>query len=102
FNDPRAITLPNGNCVWLQTNDEGETYRPFNLNMRATNATGTGSLPHTWTDQLDARNGGKHDRWLSSKKSEKPEYRKVPLTLGFYNREGPSFLLRACGRVYDL
>src|SRR5215471_2297780 len=91
FNDPRAITLPNGNRVWLQTNDEGETYRPFNLNMRGTNATGTGSLPHTWTDQLDARNGGKHDRWLSSKKSEKPEYSEVPLTLGFYSREDLPF-----------
>jgi phospholipase C len=91
FNDPRAIALPNGNYVWLQTNDQGETYSPFNLNMRGTNATGTGSLPHTWTDQLDARNGGKHDRWLSSKKSEKPEYREVPLTLGFYSREDLPF-----------
>src|SRR5262249_39350289 len=63
LNDPRAITLPNGNTVWLQTNADGETYVPFNLNMRQTSATWMGSLPHSWTDQLDARNGGKHDRW---------------------------------------
>src|ERR1700754_4785880 len=24
FNDPRAIDLPNGNKVWLQSNDKGE------------------------------------------------------------------------------
>src|SRR5580698_1720399 len=29
FNDPRAITLPNGNPVWLQTSKQGETYGPF-------------------------------------------------------------------------
>src|SRR5262245_36425328 len=39
FNDPRAIRLPNNNCVWLQTNAEGETYAPFNLDMRHSNAT---------------------------------------------------------------
>src|SRR5215212_2308984 len=32
FNDPRAITLPNKNLVWLQSNANGETYCPFRLN----------------------------------------------------------------------
>src|SRR6187401_2631273 len=32
FNDPRALTLPDGNPVWLQTNAAGETYAPFRLN----------------------------------------------------------------------
>jgi phospholipase C len=91
FSDPRAIRLRNGNSVWLQTNEKGETYIPFNLNMRATNATGSGTLPHTWTDQLDARNGGRHDGWLSAKKSKRTEYRDLPLTLGFYNREDLPF-----------
>src|SRR5579872_6588280 len=26
FNDPRVIDLPNGNPVWLQSNQDGETY----------------------------------------------------------------------------
>src|SRR3954464_10299163 len=39
FNDPRAITLPNKNKVWLQTNTAGETYSPFRLNLRDTKAT---------------------------------------------------------------
>src|SRR5262249_30118850 len=86
FGDRRAITLPNGNPVWLQTNAEGETYAPFNLNMRETSATWSGSLPHGWTDQSDARNDGRHDRWLDVKRSKKAGYEHVPLTLGFYNR----------------
>src|SRR5262245_55024408 len=44
FNDPRAITLPNNNRVWLQTNAAGETYVPFRLDMKRTNATWMGSL----------------------------------------------------------
>jgi len=31
FDDPRAIQLPDGNKVWLQTNAKGETYGPFRL-----------------------------------------------------------------------
>src|SRR5437870_5720165 len=53
FNDPRAITLPDGNPVWLQTNRAGETYAPFRLNLRGTKATWMSSLPHTWVDQTD-------------------------------------------------
>src|SRR5215467_7726601 len=34
FNDPRAITLPNGNLVWLQSNNKGETYAPFRFNIK--------------------------------------------------------------------
>src|SRR3954469_11500398 len=29
FNDPRAVTLPDQNPVWLQKNAMGETYIPF-------------------------------------------------------------------------
>src|SRR5689334_13417693 len=31
YGDPRAITLPNGNPVWLQTNSAGKGYIPFRL-----------------------------------------------------------------------
>ena len=67
FDDPRAITLPNGNPVWLQSNADGQTYAPFRLNIKDTKATWMSSLPHSWTDQVDARNDGKHDRWLEAK-----------------------------------
>lgn len=31
FNDPRGITLPNNNKVWLQTDENRNTYVPFHL-----------------------------------------------------------------------
>ena len=91
FNDPRAVTLPNGKPVWLQTNSKGESYPPFRLNIKDTNATWMGSLPHGWTDQVDARNGGRHDQWLEAKRSGHPKYKEMPLTLGYYNREDLPF-----------
>ena len=84
FNDPRAITLPDGNPVWVQTNAAGETYAPFRLNIKDTKATWMGSLPHSWRDQVDARNDGKHDGWLDAKRSGRKEYAGMPLTLGYY------------------
>jgi phospholipase C len=69
FNDPRAITKPDGNKVWLQTNKAGETYAPWRLNIRDTRITWMGCLPHSWDDQVDAFNSGKHDRWLDVKRS---------------------------------
>ncbi|MFD2936388.1 phosphocholine-specific phospholipase C [Spirosoma flavum] len=91
FNDPRAIDLPNKNKVWLQTNAAGETYTPFRLNMRDTKATWMSSLPHSWENQVDARNGGNYDKWLDAKKSGNKEYADMPLTMGYYNREDLPF-----------
>ncbi len=91
FNDPRAITLPDGNPVWVQTNAAGESFVPFRLNIRDTNATWMGSLPHGWTDQVDARNHGKYDRWLQVKRSDKRQYANIPLTLGYYSRDDIPF-----------
>jgi phospholipase C len=91
FNDPRAIHLPNNNPVWLQTNEAGETYAPFRLNIKDTKATWMGSLPHSWTNQIDARNNGLYDKWLTAKKSGHKEYAPMPLTLGYYNREDLPF-----------
>ncbi len=91
FNDPRAITLPDGNPVWVQTNAAGESYAPFRLNIKDTNATWAGSLPHSWTNQVDARNGGRHDGWLEAKRSGHAGYADVPMTLGYYNREDLPF-----------
>jgi phospholipase C len=91
FNDPRAITLPNKNPVWLQSNKAGETYAPFRLNIKDTKATWMSSLPHSWANQVDARNNGKYDRWLESKHSGNKEYAPMPLTMGYYTREDIPF-----------
>ncbi len=77
--------------VWLQTNAKGETYAPFRLNIKDTNATWMGSLPHGWTDQVDARNGGAYDKWLDNKKSGHKEFEDMPLTMGYYTREDIPF-----------
>src|SRR3984957_13376320 len=87
FNDPRAIHLPDGNLVWLQTNAEGKTYAPFHLDIRNTKATWMSSLPHSWANQVDARNDGKYDQWLNVKQNSIPEYAHMPLTMGYHTRE---------------
>lgn len=91
FNDPRAMKLPSGDPVWVQTNDAGESYAPFRLNIKETNATWMGSLPHSWTDQVDASHGGRHDRWLQTKVSGHEAYAKMPLTMGYYDRDDIPF-----------
>lgn len=91
FNDPRAVQLPGGKPVWLQTNDAGETYAPFRLNITQTKATWLGSLPHSWRDQTDARHHGNHDRWLQAKPSGHKDCAGMPLTLGFYDRDDLPF-----------
>ncbi|WP_025761503.1 phosphocholine-specific phospholipase C [Dyadobacter tibetensis] len=91
FNDPRTIRLPNGNLAWMQTDAFGATHVPFRLNMRASNATWMGSLPHSWTDQVDARNKGLYDNWLIAKQPGNSLYKHMPLAQGYYNREDIPF-----------
>ena len=86
YNDPRAIQLPDKNKVWLQTNKDGETYGPFQLNVKDTKVAWMGSVPHNWTDQTDAMNGGKYDKWLDVKKARNKDYAKIPLTMGYCDR----------------
>jgi phospholipase C len=86
YNDPRAIHLPNGNRVWLQSTGSGDTYAPFHLSTRDTKVAWMGSLPHGWSDQTDARNEGKYDRWLEVKRARRKDYADLPLTLGYCDR----------------
>ncbi|MBS1662596.1 MAG: phospholipase C, phosphocholine-specific [Bacteroidetes bacterium] len=91
YNDPRAIRLPNRNLVWLQSNAAGETYAPFRLDINQTKATWMHSLPHSWSNQVNARNDGKHDQWLNVKQNSTPEYAHMPLTMGYHTREDLPF-----------
>ncbi|WP_353721181.1 phosphocholine-specific phospholipase C [Dyadobacter sp. 676] len=86
FNDPRAIELANKNKVWFQTNKDGETYGPFRLNVKDTKVAWMGSIPHGWTDQTDAMNNGRYDRWLDVKAPRNKEYAHIPLTMGYCDR----------------
>lgn len=87
FNDPRALTLPSGRPVWCQATARDEVHTPFRLDLRGSRMTWMGCLPHGWTDQVDARNGGRHDRWLPSKRHGSGK----PLTLGYHTREDLPF-----------
>jgi phospholipase C len=91
YNDPRAIQLANRNPVWLQSNKEGETYAPFHLDIKNTKATWMHSLPHSWANQVNAHNDGKHDKWLDEKHSSTEAYSRMPLTLGYHTREDVPF-----------
>jgi phospholipase C len=91
YNDPRAIDLPNKNKVWLQSNKKSETYAPFRLDIKGTKATWMSSLPHSWSNQVNARNDGKYNQWLNVKHSGNKEYAHMPLTMGYYNREDIPF-----------
>jgi phospholipase C len=91
FDDPRAVTLPDGKPVWFQSNAAGETYAPFHLDIKETNATWLGSLPHSWRDQTDARNHGNNDGWLDAKQSGRKDCVGKPFTLGYYDRSDLPF-----------
>ena len=91
YNDPNPVTLPNKNKVWLQTNREGETYTPFRLNIKDTKATWMSALPHSWENQVDARNEGRYNKWLDVKRSGNKDYSRMPLTMGYYDREDIPF-----------
>ena len=90
YNDPRAIRLPDNNKVWLQTNAKGETYAPFRYDMKNSKITWMGGLPHSWTDQVDARNEGRMDKWLQAK-DPGGEYKGMPFTMGYFSREDIPF-----------
>lgn len=82
FNDPRAFTLPDKNKVWLQKDNAGKTYAPFHVDINKTKITWQGGLPHSWSDQVAARNGGKYDKWVPVKSL---------MCLGYYDRTDVPF-----------
>jgi phospholipase C len=93
FNDPRALRLPNGNSVFVQTSAEtGNSFAPWRLDLRDTRSTWMGSLPHSRNSQVDAWNHGHSDNWIDAKKSHaNAEYAHMPLTMGHYTREDIPF-----------
>jgi len=82
FNDPHPHIQPDGNKVWLQKDGKGFTYAPFHVDINKTKITWQGGLPHSWNDQVAARNGGKYDRWVPIK---------TPMTLAYYDRQDIPF-----------
>lgn len=82
FNDPHPHIQPDGNKVWLQKDGQGYTYAPFHVDINKTKITWQGGLPHSWNDQVAARNGGRYDKWLPVK---------TPMTMAYYDRKDIPF-----------
>lgn len=86
FSDPRAVTLPNGDPVWLQPNVP-DIYNlgvsrlpPFRVLRDPSNPdaslglTFLGGTPHDWQSGHDAWNLGKYDNWVPAKSPLTMEY----------------------------
>ena len=82
FNDPRTQHQPNGDKVWLQQDKDGHTYPPFHVDINKTKITWQGGLPHSWNDQVAARNNGKYDKWIPVKSV---------MAMAHYNRQDVPF-----------
>ncbi|MDH6251275.1 phospholipase C [Chryseobacterium sp. H1D6B] len=91
FLDKKAFIKQDGHSVFFQKNDDGKYASPARLDLRNTKSTWMSSLPHSWSDQQKALNKGKYDQWLQAKASGNKEYKNIPLTLGYYNREDLPF-----------
>ncbi|WP_339678044.1 phosphocholine-specific phospholipase C [Cyclobacterium marinum] len=91
YNDPRTISLPNKDKVWIQRDKNGNAFTPFRFNINETKATWMSDIPHSWENQVDARNNGKYDGWIEAKRPGRKEYKHVPMTMGYYERQDIPF-----------
>ncbi|WP_370901287.1 phosphocholine-specific phospholipase C [Chryseobacterium gossypii] len=91
FLDKRAFIKADGHSVFFQKGQNGQYAAPARLDLRNSRSTWMSSLPHSWADQQKAFNKGKYDQWLQAKASGNKEYKDIPLTLGYYNREDLPF-----------
>lgn len=91
FLDQRAFRKQDGHSVFFQKNNDGQYAAPARLDLKNTKSTWMSSLPHSWDNQQKALNKGKYDQWLQAKASGNKEYKNIPLTLGYYNREDLPF-----------
>ncbi|WP_106914403.1 phosphocholine-specific phospholipase C [Chryseobacterium aurantiacum] len=91
FLDKRAFVKQDGHSVFFQKENSGKYASPARLDLRNTKSTWMSSLPHSWENQQHALNKGKYDQWLQAKASGNKDYKNIPLTLGYYNREDLPF-----------
>ena len=92
FNDPRAITLPDGNPVWVQTNAAGESYSPVPPEYQG-HATPPGWARCPIVDRPGRRPQRRQVRPLAASQTFRAtsDFADMPLTLGYYNRDDIPF-----------
>lgn len=91
FLDKRTFIKQDGHSAFFQKDKTGKYAAPARLDLRNTKSTWMSSLPHSWENQQQAFNKGKYDQWLQAKASGNENYKNIPLTLGYYNREDLPF-----------
>ncbi|MBP1206000.1 phospholipase C [Duganella sp. 1411] len=74
FNDPRAITLPDGRPVWYQPDGKGGHVLPFHFDANNTSALSLGT-DHSWKGSQSTWQGW--DAWVQ---------KKTPQTMGYFDR----------------
>src|ERR1700677_4975793 len=86
FEDPTAMTLPNGKSVFYQPDPKNPSgyLLPFHLDTRNTNAQKIPSTSHSWLAQHHSWNKGKMDNWI-------PAHRHIndasaPFVMGYHKR----------------
>lgn len=86
FNDPNAISLPNGRSVFYQPDESNPSgyLLPFHLNTRTTSAQKIPSTSHAWDVQHDSWNHGKMDNWLAAHR--KADGADAPYVMGYHAR----------------
>src|SRR5665213_2178885 len=86
FNDPAALTLPDGRSVFHQPDPQNlDGYLlPFHLNTRKSSAQKIPSTNHSWPVQHAAWNNGKMDQWISAHRQA--DGANGPYTMGYYTR----------------
>ena len=92
FDDPTAMTLPNGNSVFKQpdpANPDGYL-EPFHMDTANTAAAAVPSLSHDWRDQHASWNKGAMDGWLHTHLASDGDT-KGSYTMGYMTQEDIPF-----------
>jgi len=91
FDDPHALTLPNGKSVFHQPDAQNPNgyLLPFHLDTRASSAQKIPSTNHGWAVQHEAWNGGRMDNWVPAHR--KADRENGPYTMSYYKRDDISF-----------
>lgn len=85
FDDPKALTLPNGRSVFYQPdpkNPDGYLL-PWHLDTHRTSAQAIPSTSHAWSVQHAAWNNGAMDNWLPAHRAADGDA-VGPYTMGYY------------------
>ncbi|WP_017936024.1 phospholipase C [Nocardioides sp. Iso805N] len=92
FDDPTAMTLPNGNSVFKQPDPANPAgyLEPFHMDTKNTAAAAVPSLSHDWRDQHASWNKGAMDGWLHTHLASDGDT-KGSYTMGYMTQEDIPF-----------